>query len=209
MFHLGVIFSALGPRKTGAGKTFVKQLGITDFYFSKNAGKHKLGYIQQLPIPGVLTMQEQLPIPAPKWLLNPILTRNITFAGAIEDLPQSSNRVTVRNGEISISHRYHPYDIHRAGLLKKAFLPAMRRIPGTLAGAIIAKDEKLHVAHQVGTCRFGNDPKTSVLDRNCRLHHMDNLFVLDGSFMPTSLGVAPALTIMANSLRVAAAIAGG
>jgi choline dehydrogenase-like flavoprotein len=84
----------------------------------------------------------------------------------------------------------------------------MRRIPGSLAGAIIAKDEKLHVAHQVGTCRFGNDPKTSVLDRNCRLHHMENLYVLDGSFMPTSLGVAPALTIMANALRVVAVTAG-
>jgi choline dehydrogenase-like flavoprotein len=84
----------------------------------------------------------------------------------------------------------------------------MCRIPGCLAGAIIARNEKLHVAHQVGTCRFGNDPATSVLDRNCRLHHMDNLYVLDGSFMPTSLGVAPALTIMANSLRVATAIAG-
>jgi choline dehydrogenase-like flavoprotein len=204
MFHLGVIFTALGARKTGAGETFIKQLGITDFYFSRDAGEHKLGYIQQLPIPGVLTMQGQLPVPVFKWLLNPILTRNITFAGAIEDLPQPGNRVTVRNGEITISHRYHPYDIYRARLLKNAFLPAMRRIPGSLAGAIIAKDEKLHVAHQVGTCRFGNDPKTSVLDRNCRLHHMDNLYVLDGSFMPTSLGVAPALTIMANALRVVA-----
>jgi choline dehydrogenase-like flavoprotein len=67
---------------------------------------------------------------------------------------------------------------------------------------MVAKTEKLHVAHQVGTCRFGNDPGNSALDRNCRLHHMDNLYVLDGSFMPTSLGVAPALTIMANALRV-------
>ena len=55
----------------------------------------------------------------------------------------------------------------------------------------------------MGTCRFGNDPATSALDKNCRLHHMDNLYALDGSFMPTSLGVAPALTIMANALRVA------
>jgi choline dehydrogenase-like flavoprotein len=208
MFHLGVIFTALGARKTGAGETFLKQLGITDFYFSRDTGAHKLGYIQQLPIPGILTMQEQLPVPVFKWLLRSILNRNITFAGAIEDLPQASNRVTARNGKITISHRYHPYDIHRAVLLKKAFLPFMRRIPGTLAGAIIAKDEKLHVAHQVGTCRFGNDPKTSVLDRNCRLHHMDNLFILDGSFMPTSLGVAPALTIMANALRVVTATTG-
>jgi choline dehydrogenase-like flavoprotein len=209
MFHLGVIFTALSARRTGAGESFIKQLGITDFYLTEDAVPHKLGYIQQLPIPGVLTMKEQLPVPVFEGILRIVLARNITFAGAIEDLPQATNRVTVQNGEISIHHRYHPYDLHRAGLLKKAFLPAMRRIPGRLAGALIAGKEKLHVAHQVGTCRFGNDPETSVLDRNCRLHHMDNLYVLDGSFMPTSLGVAPALTIMANSLRVVKAITGG
>jgi choline dehydrogenase-like flavoprotein len=147
-------------------------------------------------------MQEQIPIPLPQWLLRQALTRNITFAGAIEDLPQPSNRVTVANGQITIKHRYHPYDIHRAQLMKDGFLPAMRRFPSSLSMAMIAKNEKLHVAHQVGTCRFGNDPATSALDKNCRLHHMDNLYVLDGSFMPTSLGVAPALTIMANALRV-------
>ncbi len=202
MFHLGVVFTALSTRRTGAGKDFIKQLGLTDLYLSHGASPHKLGYIQQLPIPGILTMQDQLPIPLPKRLLQSALTHNITFAGAIEDLPQPSNRITVRNGQIHISHRYHPYDVHRAQLMKAGFLPAMRRIPSSLAIAMVAKHEKLHVAHQVGTCRFGNDPATSALDKNCRLHHMDNLYVLDGSFMPTSLGVAPALTIMANALRV-------
>jgi choline dehydrogenase-like flavoprotein len=202
MFHLGVIFTALCARPTGAGREFIKQLGVTDLYLTPGASPHKLGYIQQLPIPGILTMQEQLPLPLPKWLLQPLFTRNITFAGAIEDLPQPSNRITITNGQITITHRYHPYDLHRARLMKKGFLPAMRRIPSSLAAAMIAKDEKLHVAHQVGTCRFGNDPASSALDKHCRLHHMDNLYVLDGSFMPTSLGVAPALTIMANALRV-------
>ena len=205
MFHLGVIFTALCRRRTGAGREFIKQLGITDLYLSQDASPHKLGYIQQLPIPGILTMQEQIPVPLPKRLLMPALTRNITFAGAIEDLPRPSNRITVQNGQITIMHRYHPYDLHRAQLMKKGFLPAMRRIPSSVAGAMVAKHEKLHVAHQVGTCRFGNDPATSALDKNCRLHHMDNLYVLDGSFMPTSLGVAPALTIMANALRVVGA----
>jgi choline dehydrogenase-like flavoprotein len=206
MFHLGVIFTALCARPTGAGREFIKQLGITDLYLSQGALPHKLGYIQQLPIPGILTMQAQLPMPLPTWLLQPVFARNITFVGAIEDLPQPSNRVRIARGRITIAHRYHRYDLHRARLMKKGFLPAMRRIPASLAAAMIAKDEKLHVAHQVGTCRFGNDPATSVLDKNCRLHHMDNLYVLDGSFMPTSLGVAPALTIMANALRVVSSI---
>jgi choline dehydrogenase-like flavoprotein len=202
MFHLGVLFTALCARPTGAGRTFIKQLGVTDLYLAKEKTPHKLGYIQQLPIPGILTMQAQLPLKLPTWLLRPAFTRNITFAGAIEDLPQPANRVMLRGGEIAIQHRYHPYDLYRARLMRNGFLPAMRRIPASVAVGMIAKHEKLHVAHQVGTCRFGTDPATSVLDDNCRLHHMDNLYLLDGSFMPTSLGVAPALTIMANALRV-------
>jgi choline dehydrogenase-like flavoprotein len=88
--------------------------------------------------------------------------------------------------------------------MQKSFNPVMRGIPASVAFSMAAVDEKLHTAHQVGTCRFGKDPRFSVVDRDCRLHHMDNLFIADGSFMPTSLGVAPALTIMANALRVTA-----
>jgi choline dehydrogenase-like flavoprotein len=60
-----------------------------------------------------------------------------------------------------------------------------------------------HVAHQCGTLRFGSDPAHAVLDRDCRMFGQPNLFVVDGSFLPTSLGVGPALTIIANALRVA------
>ena len=58
------------------------------------------------------------------------------------------------------------------------------------------------VAHQNGTIRFGHNPNTSVLDVNCRAHDLDNLYVVDGSFFPSSGAVNPALTIMANALRV-------
>jgi choline dehydrogenase-like flavoprotein len=58
------------------------------------------------------------------------------------------------------------------------------------------------VAHQCGTCRFGEDPQTSVLDINCRTHDVDNLYVVDGSFFRSSASVNPTLTIMANALRV-------
>src|SRR5690348_6339824 len=58
------------------------------------------------------------------------------------------------------------------------------------------------VAHQNGTIRFGHDPKTSALDVNCKAHDLDNLYVVDGSFFPSSGAVNPALTIMANALRV-------
>jgi len=58
------------------------------------------------------------------------------------------------------------------------------------------------VAHQNGTIRFGSDPKTSALDIHCKAHDVDNLYVVDGSFFPSSAAVNPALTIMANALRV-------
>jgi choline dehydrogenase-like flavoprotein len=58
------------------------------------------------------------------------------------------------------------------------------------------------VAHQAGTCRFGNDPATSALDVNCRAHELDNLYVVDTSVFPSIGAVNPALTAMANALRV-------
>jgi choline dehydrogenase-like flavoprotein len=58
------------------------------------------------------------------------------------------------------------------------------------------------VGHQAGTCRFGSDPATSVLDTNCRAHEVDNLYVVDTSFFPSIGAVNPALTVIANALRV-------
>src|ERR1041384_4351678 len=64
------------------------------------------------------------------------------------------------------------------------------------------------VAHQAGTCRFGADPATSVLDAHCKAHELDNLYVVDTSFFPSIGAVNPALTAMANALRVGEHIAG-
>jgi choline dehydrogenase-like flavoprotein len=58
------------------------------------------------------------------------------------------------------------------------------------------------VAHQAGTCRFGIDPRTSVLDVNCKAHQLDNLYVVDTSFFPSIGAVNPSLTAIANALRV-------
>jgi choline dehydrogenase-like flavoprotein len=58
------------------------------------------------------------------------------------------------------------------------------------------------VAHQSGTCRFGTDPKSSVLNTNCQAHEVDNLYVVDTSFFPSIGAVNPALTAIANAIRV-------
>jgi len=63
------------------------------------------------------------------------------------------------------------------------------------------------VAHQAGTCRFGTDPATTVLDVNCKAHEVDNLYVTDTSFFPSIGAVNPALTAMANAIRVGEHIA--
>ncbi len=82
----------------------------------------------------------------------------------------------------------HGHECHQGLFARNLFIG--QRIP--LAG----------VAHQNGTIRFGRDPKTSALDANCKAHDVDNLYVVDGSFFPSSGAVNPALTIMANALRV-------
>src|SRR5206468_7459 len=84
--------------------------------------------------------------------------------------------------------KIHGHDCHEGLFARNLFTGV--RIP--LAG----------VAHQNGTIRFGRDPKTSALDVNCKAHDLDNLYVVDGSFFPSSSAVNPALTIMANALRV-------
>jgi choline dehydrogenase-like flavoprotein len=131
-----------------------------------------------------------------------------------EDLPDPANRVTLDGaGGIVLSYkpnneeghkrlsaklkelmqqqtkcRVHGHDCHEGLFARNLFVG--QRIP--LAG----------VAHQVGTVRFGNDPRTSALDANCKAHELDNLYVVDGSFFVSSGAVNPALTIMANALRV-------
>ena len=73
---------------------------------------------------------------------------------------------------------------------------------------VLSTGDKIDYPHVCGTCRFGDDPATSVLDRNCRVHGVANLYVVDASFFPSSGGTNPSLTIAANALRVAQQIHG-
>jgi choline dehydrogenase-like flavoprotein len=70
----------------------------------------------------------------------------------------------------------------------------------------LSHDVELNFGHPCGTCVMGDDPATSVVDRDCRAHGLANLFIADASFMPTSGATNPALTIAANALRVSDAI---
>ena len=136
-----------------------------------------------------------------------LVDSGLDFWLTTEDLPKPDNRITLRpDGDIAIAHEmtndkqadrlYHELNklLNHVGLaqhhvLDKNFYMSMD-IP--VAG----------VAHQAGTCRFGDDPATSVLDADCKAHELDNLYVVDTSFFPSIGAVNPALTAMANALRV-------
>jgi choline dehydrogenase-like flavoprotein len=141
----------------------------------------------------------------PNLPLDVMAKHSLDFWLTSEDLPHPDNRVTLdRDGNIVLAYTPNNLEGHQRlikrleSLLQRSgawhvvprHLFLGQRIP--LAG----------VAHQNGTIRFGSDPRTSALDAHCRAHEVDNLYVVDGSFFPSSSAVNPALTIMANALRV-------
>jgi choline dehydrogenase-like flavoprotein len=130
----------------------------------------------------------------------------IDFWLTSEDLPDPDNRVTLdREGRIHLAKRYRNEEAHRRLLRKlKGLLGelgcAEMRIPGW--SVLDQRIPLAGIAHQCGTVRFGTDPATSALDVHCRAHDVDNLYVVDTSFFPSSSAVNPALTAMANALRI-------
>ena len=90
---------------------------------------------------------------------------------------------------------------------RAVFRRAIRKKLGRARTLLLGFGPDLNFGHSCGTLRFGTDPRTSVLDASCKAHDLDNLYVADGSFLPTSMGVNPGLTIAANALRVADVIA--
>jgi len=131
----------------------------------------------------------------------------IDFWITTEDLPHPDNRVTVdRRGRIHLAKTYYRnLEAHRRLLAKlKGLMGALGCHDAAIPGWSIF-DQRIPlagVAHQSGTVRFGQDPQTSALDVTCRAHDLDNLYVVDTSFFPTSGAVNPALTAIANALRV-------
>jgi choline dehydrogenase-like flavoprotein len=160
------------------------------------------------------TLRAGAPAIAPGWTLDLMARHSLDFWLTSEDLPDPENHVTLdRQGRIVLTYqpnneegharltdklkhlmkaqtrcRVHGHECHEGLFARSLYLG--QRIP--LAG----------VAHQNGTIRFGHDPRTSALDANCRAHEVDNLYVVDASFFPSSGAVNPALTVMANALRV-------
>lgn len=129
--------------------------------------------------------------------------RATIFATIMEDLPYRENRVVPDPQEPSgmrFEYTVHPELRQRVRLFRKLYREALARH----RLLVLSPEVSLNYGHPCGTCRFGADPGSSVLDAHNRAHEVDNLYVVDASFMPSSGGANPSLTIAANALRVAA-----
>jgi choline dehydrogenase-like flavoprotein len=192
---------------------FQKTLGVNDFYFGSKDFEYPMGHISFVGKLDAITLKAGAPAIAPNFTLELMAKHSLDFWLTSEDLPDPNNRVTIgRDGKIVLEYTPNNLEAHERlqGKLKQAMKQTNCAMHGHechqgLFGRNLYVGQRIPlagVAHQNGTIRFGHDPKTSALDVNCKAHEVDNLYVVDGSFFPSSAAVNPALTIMANALRV-------
>jgi len=186
--------------------TFEKTMGLNDFYWGAEDSDLPLGHIQMLAKSDKNILKAGAPWFAPGLALDYMARHAIDFWLTTEDLPRPDNRVTVdRQGNIHLSKTYVNTEPHKRLLGKlKSLLGTMGCHEMTIPRWSVL-DQQIPIAgiaHNCGTARFGTDPSASVLDVNCKAHELDNLYVVDASFFPASSAVNPALTVMANALRV-------
>lgn len=182
---------------------YQKTIGINDFYFGDQESL-PLGHMQLLGKVEAAMLAADAPFFTPSCALDMMAHHAIGWWITSEDLPDPENRVLVKKDQIHLHYKENNLEAHKR-LYKK--LQQILRISGhkfsfSNEAYLRKKIPIAGVAHQVGTCRFGPDPKTSVLDLHCKAHDLKNLYVVDGSFFPSVGAVNPALTIIANALRV-------
>jgi choline dehydrogenase-like flavoprotein len=204
MGHINSVLLALS--KTPNPTVFQKTLAVNDFYFGDEGFEYPLGHISFVGKFDAVTLSAGAPPFVPGTTLDVIAKHSLDFWLTSEDLPDPSNRVTLdRDGNIVLSYAPNNEAGHKR-LTKKLehLLQHLDMQPHLVPRNLFVGDRipLAGVAHQNGTVRFGRDPRTSALDRNCKAHDVENLYVVDGSFFPSSGAVNPALTIMANALRV-------
>ncbi len=193
---------------------FQKTLSLNDFYFGTEDFPYPMGHISFVGKLDRDALRGGAPAIAPGFTLEIMGKHSLDFWLTSEDLPDPNNRVTLdRSGNIVLSYKPNNEEGHTR--LQAKLKEVMKQQSaclvhghachqGLFARNLFVGDRipLAGVAHQNGTIRFGRNPKTSALDVNCKTHELDNLYVVDGSFFPSSAAVNPALTIMANALRV-------
>lgn len=211
MLHNNGTVVAISPRKNTA--KFQKSILLTDFYHSANDSKYPLGSIQLMGKTDPDTLKSEIE----DLHLNNLIKNqygeidldyyadhSVDFFITSEDLPSPQNQV-VSNGHIQLDYTqnnleaYHRLKNKLINVCDELGMQFSHSKDTVYAGYKLGTSG---VSHQSGTCKFGEDPKTSVLDLHCKMHDVDNVYVVDTSFFPSSGAVNPALTAMANALRV-------
>ena len=208
MFHnsKAVVALAKEPNDT----VFQKTLGLNDFYFGADDYDWPIGQIQMVGKSNAEAMKGEEPKLtklAPHWSLAETARHAVDFWLTTEDLPLPDNRVTL-DGEGNVHLAYRSSNDEEANRLYHELRKILNHV-GLAQHHVLGKNFYMNMsipiagcAHQAGTVRFGDDPATSALDPNCKAHELDNLYVVDTSFFPSIGAVNPALTAMANAIRV-------
>lgn len=219
MAHLATMMQGFHPFRKNR-TVFQKTVAINDFYRHGPDGGHPLGQIQaQGRTHGVMAQTVVPWIPA--WAFDAWVARGVDWLAVSEDLPRTENRVTVDPDGRTRLH-YTPNNLAAHARLVEETERLLKRLgfwvvmtygdyptqrPVELQGRFLAvhirSGDTKNTTHQCGTLCFGSDPRESVLDPFCRAHDVENLFVVDASFFPSSAAVNPGLTIAAQALRVA------
>ncbi|HVY40822.1 MAG TPA: GMC family oxidoreductase [Polyangia bacterium] len=189
---------------------YQKTLGINDFYFGAPDFDFPVGNIQMVGKSQAAMFRGEKHIAklAPLFGLEKLAEHAVDFWLCTEDLPRPDNRVTLESdGSVRLTYtKNNQVPTKRLYDLLKSMLGKLGMHPDHLLPRNLYLKNEMDVAavaHQVGTCRFGTDPATSVLDVNCKAHELDNLYVVDTSFFPSVSAVNPGLTAIANAIRVA------
>jgi choline dehydrogenase-like flavoprotein len=198
MTHVNSALMALHPLRRNP-VTFQKTMALDDFYFGTDEWPYPMGQLQLIgKVQGPMVQANVPHLPAA--VASTLAARSLDFWALSEDLPRPESRVTLTgDGRIrrdwrktnAESHERLVASVRRA--LRAAGYPIfLRRHFGSEV-----------TSHQCGTVRFGDDPDSSVLDRDCKAHELENLYAVDSSFFPSSAATGPTLTIVANALRTA------
>jgi choline dehydrogenase-like flavoprotein len=198
MAHLATMMQGFHPFRKNE-TVFQKTVAINDYYFSGPHTKYPLGHIQSQGRTHGVMAQTVVPW-IPLWAYDAWVARGVDWLAMSEDLPSTENRVTVDpDGRIRL--HYYPNNLKAHQMLVREMTRILKRVG--FWTVVTHSHGRRNTTHQCGTLVFGTNPRESVLDPYCRSHDVENLFVVDASFFPSSAAVNPALTIAAQALRVA------
>jgi choline dehydrogenase-like flavoprotein len=193
--------------------SFSRTLGLNDFYWGDKDFPYPMGHVQNsggifqdvifAEAPPIFSALSRL---MPNFGLRQLATHSIGWWLKTEDLPHPDNRVRYVGDKLRIDYTANNVEAHDR--LVYRWVDVLKSVEQSQPNAFNRTTHPRSdmptsvVAHQCGTCRFGEDPATSVLDLNCRAHDVHNLYVVDSSFFPSHASVSPGLTVIANALRV-------